>query len=361
MSRCFPYPPPGYVKNGIRDEALIESIKIKREEEKAKKERKKEKKEKKEKKREKKERDNALDSGETKSKKHGHKKRHKDERSQEGQKGGDYQKRRENEVECYEKSTLTEEHGHGVGPQNSSDSTLNSSKRQKLSLPPDRKIDVAFVQGTHGLPSQRHKDPEVLPTKEQPCSTSGKIDEAFVQEMHGMPSQRHKDPEVLPTKEQPCSTSGKIDEAFVQGTHEHVPRPGRELEEHSCSTANIRFPELTPKLSKETPFFSSGAPESVARSAEASLPTSLCSSCSPTLALGYKNLVEDWVVPTLQTELAGFADEDWLFQRKQNVDHAIKSSEDGNIGTCQMNSTSWPHARFLPEADIYALPFTVPL
>jgi hypothetical protein len=28
MSRCFPYPPPGYVKNGIRDEALIDSIKV---------------------------------------------------------------------------------------------------------------------------------------------------------------------------------------------------------------------------------------------------------------------------------------------------------------------------------------------
>ncbi|MBA0608225.1 hypothetical protein Golax_019052, partial [Gossypium laxum] len=137
MSRCFPYPPPGYVKNGIRDEALIESIKIKREEEKAKKERKKEKKEKKEKKREKKERDKSRDSGEAESKKHGHKKRHKDERSKEDQKGGDRQKKRENEVECFEKSTLTEEHGQAVGPQNSSDSTLNSSKRQKLSSPPD--------------------------------------------------------------------------------------------------------------------------------------------------------------------------------------------------------------------------------
>ncbi|KDO71300.1 hypothetical protein CISIN_1g0156881mg, partial [Citrus sinensis] len=27
MSRCFPYPPPGYARNGIRDEALAESIK----------------------------------------------------------------------------------------------------------------------------------------------------------------------------------------------------------------------------------------------------------------------------------------------------------------------------------------------
>ncbi|XP_039069682.1 UPF0329 protein ECU05_1680/ECU11_0050-like [Hibiscus syriacus] len=113
MSRCFPFPPPGYVKNGIRDEALIESIKLKREEEKAKKERKKEKKDKK---REKKEIDKARNSGETESKKHGHKKRHKDERSQEGKKGGDCQKRRQNEVECFEKSTLTEEHGQAVDP-----------------------------------------------------------------------------------------------------------------------------------------------------------------------------------------------------------------------------------------------------
>ncbi|KAK8607446.1 hypothetical protein V6N13_053181 [Hibiscus sabdariffa] len=324
MSRCFPYPPPGYVKNGIRDEALIESIKIKREEEKAKKDRKKEKKEKKEKKREKKERDNARDSGETKSKKHGHKKRHKDERSQDGQKGGDHRKKRKNEVECYEKSTLTEEHGHAVGPQNSSDSTLNSSKRQKLSSPPD----------------SGHNSGSIIRIR--------------------LPSQRHKDPEVLPSKEQPCSTSGKIDEAFVQGTREHVPRPGRESEEHLCSTASIRHSELTHKLSKEKPCSSSGASESVVCNAQATLPTSLCSSCSPTLALGFKNLVEDWVVPTLQSELTSFGDEDWLFQKKQNLNDGVKSIKDGNIGSCQMNSTSWPHAIFLPEADIYALPYTVP-
>ncbi|KAE8709490.1 hypothetical protein F3Y22_tig00110330pilonHSYRG00033 [Hibiscus syriacus] len=359
MSRCFPYPPPGYLKNGIRDEALIESIKIKREEEKAKKERKKEKKDKKEKKREKKERDKAPDIGETKSKKHGHKKRHKDERSQEAQKGGDYQKRRENEVECYEKSTLTEEHGHAVGPQNSSDSTLNSSKRQKLSLSPDSGHNSGRIIRFRLL-SQRHKDPEVLPTKEQPCSTSRKIDEAFVQSTHGLPSRRHKDPEVLPRKEHPCSTSGKIDEAFVQGTQENVPRTGTELEEHPCSTANIELPELNPKLSKEKPLSSSGVSESVARSAQASLPTSLCSSCSPTLALGFKNLVEDWVVPTQQTELTSFVDEDWLFRRKRNLNSGFKSSKDGNIGSSQMKSTSWPHAHFLPETDLYALPFTVP-
>lgn len=94
------------------------------------------KKDKKEKKREKKERDKGRGSGEIESKKHGgYKKRHKNERNHEDRKGG--AKIRENEAESFENSTITEEHGQASGPQNSSDSTLNSNKRQKLSLPPD--------------------------------------------------------------------------------------------------------------------------------------------------------------------------------------------------------------------------------
>ncbi|GMJ01553.1 hypothetical protein HRI_003824400 [Hibiscus trionum] len=100
--------------------------------------------------------------------------------------------------------------------------------------------------------------------------------------------------------------------------------------------------------------------QNVAHNAQASLPSNLCRSCSPTLALQFKNLVEDWFVPTLQSELTSFGDEDWLFQKKQNLNSEIKSSKDGNVSLCQMNSTSCPHARFLPEADLYALPFTVP-
>ena len=174
-----------------------------------------------------------------------------------------------------------------------------------------------------------------------------------------MPSQRHKDPEVLPSKEQPCSTSGRNDDAFVEGMHEHAPRPGRELEEHPCSTSSIRCPELTFKLSKVKPFSSSGASESLAHNAEASLSSNLCSSCSPTLALEFKNIVEDWVVPTLQTERTSFG-EDWLFQKKQNLSSGVKNSNDGIVGLSQINSPTWPHAYYLPEADIYALPFTVP-
>lgn len=103
-------------------------MKIQRDEETARKERKKEKK------REKKEKEKARENGEIDNKKHRHKKRHREERSQEDQKGGDPHKRRKYETENLEKSSVTEEHGHPVGSQNSSDSTLNSNKRQKQSL-----------------------------------------------------------------------------------------------------------------------------------------------------------------------------------------------------------------------------------
>jgi hypothetical protein len=107
-------------------------LKIQREEEKAKKERKKEKK--RVKKEKEKTREKAHENGEIDNKKHRHKKRPREERSQEDQKGGDPLKRRKYETENLEKSSLTEEHGHPVGSQNSSDSTLNSNKRQKRSL-----------------------------------------------------------------------------------------------------------------------------------------------------------------------------------------------------------------------------------
>ncbi|KAK8264834.1 hypothetical protein V6Z11_D12G136100 [Gossypium hirsutum] len=311
MSRCFPYPPPGYIK-------------INREEEKDKKERKKEKKEKKEKKREKKERDKSRDSGEAESKKHGHKKRHIDERSKEDKKGGDRQKKRENEVECFEKSTLTEEHGQAVGPHYSSDSTLNSSKRQKLSSTPN----------------------------------NGQNPGSIIQ--IPLPSQRHKDPEVLSSKEQPCSTSGNTDEAFVRRVHEHAPRPGKELEEQPCSTSDIKRPELTFKLGKEKACSTSRTSETLAHNAKAPTPSNLCTTCPPKLALQLKNLVEDRVMPTLQSELTSSGDDDWLFQKKQNLNTEVKTHRDGNLNSNQMSSATWPRACFLPDAGIYALAFTVP-
>ncbi|KAE8010651.1 hypothetical protein FH972_007004 [Carpinus fangiana] len=321
MSRCFPYPPPGYVKNGIRDDALIDSIKIQREEEKAKKERKKEKK--RVKKEKEKTREKAHGNGEIDNKKHRHKKRTREERSQEDQKGGDPLKRRKYETDNLEKSSLTEEHGRPVGSQNSSDSTLNSNKRQKRSLP-----------------------------------SNGKHDSGSVFRIR-LPLQRHKDPEVLLSKEQPCSSSERTEAAFAQGVYESAPSPGRDPGEHCCSTSGNVSQQLTFKLSKE-PFPSSQASKISAHKTEpAALPIA-SGSGSSLLPSPLRYLIQNWVPPPIQSECFESDDLEWLFESKQNGNQAVERYEVGTDGLYNQNSTPWPRASYLPEADIYALPFTVP-
>ncbi|KAK9063932.1 hypothetical protein SSX86_017804 [Deinandra increscens subsp. villosa] len=130
MSRCFPYPPPGYCRNGATYEALIESIKLQKETDKAKAERRKEKREKKEKKEKKK--------NEKEKRKNDEKVNLQKNRSQDSHKLQKVAGFTEAEIkgtktnaEVLEKSDLSEEHGQPVKPSYSSDSTQNSNKRRR--------------------------------------------------------------------------------------------------------------------------------------------------------------------------------------------------------------------------------------
>ncbi|TKY57616.1 kinesin-related protein 12 [Spatholobus suberectus] len=165
MSRCFPFPRSGY---GARDEALIESIKLRKEIEKAKKDRK----EKKEKKREKKEKrkekkESKHKEGTTTS--HGSddgKKLKLISEIKESKADGRLQKGEDCENEQHERSGITEELDQPVTslePCCLSDST-QSSKRKRSS--PQASHD-------HGpaikirLPLRKHRDPEELKSKPQ--------------------------------------------------------------------------------------------------------------------------------------------------------------------------------------------------
>ncbi|GFZ10447.1 hypothetical protein Acr_21g0010460 [Actinidia rufa] len=150
MSRCFPYPPPGYSAKNDRNEALIESIKLQKEREKAKAERKKERKrEKKEKRRE-----------------------NKEKAKQNVSQFGRCEKRKLND-----KTTLKWEKDQPVCPQNpsySSDSTQNSNKRRKAS--------PASANRAHGnvirirLPSKKQREPDASVGQERRSSTSLRIE-----------------------------------------------------------------------------------------------------------------------------------------------------------------------------------------
>ncbi|KAI3922604.1 hypothetical protein MKX01_006293 [Papaver californicum] len=297
MSRCFPYPPPGYevyeVKNGVLDLDLLESIK--RESEKIKKERKKEKKRDKKLKKEKKKKE----SGEAQKKERSHEKKHKSDG-----KSGDSLKRKELESEKLEKSCLTEDQGQPANTQNlydSSDSTLNSNKRKRHSSP----SDVSRNSGNSvliKLPLQKHKDIELPTNNGQVCSVSGRT-EIIPMAKDDLPSLR--------ACEQSCSTSGRNELHAQDDVHVST----------SCG--------------------SKSAPRGI--------------------DLQFRDLIENWVPPTLQLYRTDFDDQEWLFemnpQRKHEAKRLKPSSND--IDSC-CGSFGWPRAFYLPAADMYALPYTVP-
>ncbi|KAJ8764486.1 hypothetical protein K2173_006226 [Erythroxylum novogranatense] len=315
MSRCFPYPPPGCEKIGVRDQALIDSIK--RKEEKARRERKKEKKrERKEKK--------ARENGEVENKKHGHKKRHRDKRSQQDQKGGEFQKIRESDAEHSEKSSLTEEYGNPIGSHNSFCCSLESNKKQKQRLPTDS------------------------------VHNSGSNIRIW------LPFQRHRDPEVLPCEEQPCSASWRAHDTAVQCVDEPVFIPCREQGEFPCSDSSSTGLESAARFGKEK--LSLSSVHSNAKQEDSTLQSSLCSRCSPSSAKYFKNLIEDWVAPHRHCECTDLDDQEWFVRGwpTHNQNFRSEACEVDSVGLGQGEENYFPHGCYLPEVDTYALPYALP-
>lgn len=302
------------------DKAQIESIKLQQAAEKDKKDRRKErkdKKERKERKGEEKKNDKATKKGEkSESKKDSHKRKN-DERSQKAHKLGD-EKKKENETEQFERSGLTEEFGHPVSSINhceSPDSSLNSNKRQKCNSISDGKHNSGSIIRIR-LPLQRHKDPEVLlPSKEQP---------------------------------QPGIALTSTD-ALVKDECKVAPRLGSE---HLCSVSRTSDQGHSIKLSNKV------KPRHPTDKAEV---TPASSGLSP-IELQFRNLIENWVPPPMQAHYTEFDDQKWLFEsKKKDCTAKVASTKVAcSKGLSCGNSISWPRACFLPEAEIYALPYTIP-
>ncbi|KAJ6920923.1 hypothetical protein NC651_014484 [Populus alba x Populus x berolinensis] len=151
MSRCFPYPPPGY---------QIESIKIRKEKEKSVTE-------------------SHKDITKEKKERRKHRKENKDQIcytvGKSHQEGKSFLPREKNEEA--EKSDLTEEHNEPACLQNIcylSDDGIRSNKKRKLeqATNDDKPRNVFRIR----LPLTRHKEPDVPLNSEGLCSTSGRAD-----------------------------------------------------------------------------------------------------------------------------------------------------------------------------------------
>ncbi|KAJ0265392.1 hypothetical protein HA466_0016860 [Hirschfeldia incana] len=277
MSRCYPFPPPGFVPNQVRDESLIEPINKG-----TKKETKRDRKHNKDKKR--KERDHEAG----RSREHSHHKRQRRDGNADASKKVDD----DNELEFLEKSCLTMELDHQASSQTSSENE-GPNRIQSQSL------------------NGRHNDSE----------TSIRV------LLHGKG-------QVMTNKDQKQSSSReKLDSShLVDSKKEETKR------------------QFSMQLGKEKG--ASSHQDSIG-------PSKLCSKCPPSTATRFSKLIENWAPDRFdETKLTYSEDQDWWLLMKVGAKRHHQVS--GQTRSKGSSSMVWPTAQFLPEAELLALPFTVP-
>ncbi|KAI5655955.1 hypothetical protein M9H77_24748 [Catharanthus roseus] len=313
MSRCFPFPPPGYTSRRASNEALIESIKLQKEKDKAKEERKKEKRrEKDEKKKLKKEKPKLNTSVHDAC----------GAKSWEGSKCGYLQNGKKHETEQLERSSITEEHGLPQNPSYSSDSTENSNKRKRHAPAPNG----TRVQGNIlriRLPSQKITD-----DKKQLCSTSTS-------------GRRETSDSISIRAEQDrtCSTSlanASIAPSLPKSHDNELRRPSSH-QTLVTSQENIHSSEHVSKRFKKM----------------------------QKVAQKYTDLAVNWIPPSTHFEASDADDQEWLFGTKQEHQLVQRHTDEKNDKvlsqiSCSSSASLWPAAQYLPGADIYSLPYTIP-
>ncbi|KZV33166.1 muscle M-line assembly protein unc-89-like [Dorcoceras hygrometricum] len=314
MSRCFPYPPPGFTLSRSSEDALIESIKFQKERKRAKEEKKRGK--------EKKERRKEKDKKRKVRNENANQNKDKYDISK-GQCGKNFWANSEH----LEKSGLTEEHDQPKGlrvPSTSSDSTENSTKKKR---------DFSYVDGGRGhgniitirMASKKQCFPNSA-NDELLCSTSGSTG-IPAQDKNEIGHKSKRESIYIPTEE-----TRKFGRGFIAGTK------------------------------KELICLISGNDAGASGITETSSVHDAVGSSTQKGELKYNKLIQAWLPPQLEDKCLKADDLDWLFNGKNQgngVEKRLKSECDGL--SCSSSSTLWhPHARFLPEVDVHALPYTVP-
>lgn len=282
------------------------------------------------------------------------------------------QKRKLEETEQLEGSSVTEEHGQPLNLQNpsySSDGTQNSNKRRKqASVASDSRGNGNIIRIK--LPLQKHKESESTVSKEQLNSSSAQ-------------NVQSKQSDV---KEQPCSTSGRNEMHNVQigsgsGCTDLFVYPAKDVCRASQGDASLTssitkshslqgFPPCPSNEFCST----SGNVDDLAQGhtqTSVSVPDSCFTSQEKKMQKKiskYDSLIQNLYQMVVPSEVVDSEGEDWLFGgkhsdtvvKKRNVE--IQLPVNSSV-TCSGSSSLYPlypRARYLEEAKIYALPYTVP-
>ncbi|KAJ0265394.1 hypothetical protein HA466_0016860 [Hirschfeldia incana] len=310
MSRCYPFPPPGFVPNQVRDESLIEPINKG-----TKKETKRDRKHNKDKKR--KERDHEAG----RSREHSHHKRQRRDGNADASKKVDD----DNELEFLEKSCLTMELDHQASSQTSSENE-GPNRIQSQSLNGRHNDSGEFVcllvVGSvllHVLATMMTLFLHIV--------AMGFEETSIRVLLHGKG-------QVMTNKDQKQSSSReKLDSShLVDSKKEETKR------------------QFSMQLGKEKG--ASSHQDSIG-------PSKLCSKCPPSTATRFSKLIENWAPDRFdETKLTYSEDQDWWLLMKVGAKRHHQVS--GQTRSKGSSSMVWPTAQFLPEAELLALPFTVP-
>ncbi|KAK1554263.1 hypothetical protein Q3G72_009889 [Acer saccharum] len=163
-----------------------------------------------------------------------------------------------------------------------------------------------------------------------------------------LPSQKQRESDALPSKEQSCSTAGKVSESQDR-QRETVQVRGKEQQQCSTNSVNVELPPPksdSARKEKVEPSVAKTAFEIEMQRTESM----------------YQSLMGDLVsIPLVtKTEMDTSDDLDWLLgTKKQRQESKTLKASDVDV-SCRQSSSMWPHAQYLPEADIYSLPYTIP-
>ncbi|EOA31014.1 hypothetical protein CARUB_v10014159mg [Capsella rubella] len=329
MSRCYPFPPPGYVRKEIsRDKCLIESIKGAKGEVK---------KDRKHKRKGTKRKESENEAGQ--SRKHSHKRR----RKEEGVNASG--KLINSEVELLEKSCQTVEPELQTSSQNSCDSTLRSNERpKKIQSQPLYETGIQTR-----LPEKGQKDPE-----DEVMMTNKVQKQRFSRERLDATQAAAPNESVSHDALRVCQENrrdpnfGSSRDITIKLSKEKKSVPSKDKRKVSKkdtmrSSSSWTHPELEKPSSSHQ---------------ETNGPSKLsCRKCPPSMAGQLLNLIENWAPDRVESKLTECEDQEWWLFIKFGAKRQQVSNQKTNEGSC---SVVWPTARFLPEAELHALPFTVP-
>lgn len=124
---------------------------------------------------------------------------------------------------------------------------------------------------------------------------------------------------------------------------------------HPNAETNIESEKVAPKFDQE---LSSERIETCSQTVSGKETCSYENELQRTV-LTYLTLTENWMPPQLDFCQNDLDDEEWLFNAQQRHDLGSKRHKVGNEVSC-FRSYLCPQAQFLPESDIYALPYTIP-